>query len=282
MSAPLEPEILAALGQAGLRARSFVCISNILSPEIDRTAYRIDHEQGTIKARRLENEPIACRLFELRRELPDAFAPVLLQHGRVLLEDWIDGEALPDIPAPHQLAAAGALLGELHARPTLGRRPLHEVRGTAHHHAAAEQGLRHVVATSALREDEAERLARAMQRLDPHQTTHGLVHFDFCGENMVIDRAGRLRVVDNERIGLDAIGFDLARAWYRWALPAPAWEDFYSAYAARLPFSDPLDSLRFWQIVAAARAASLRLRAYPERADVPIACLRALAAEAIS
>ena len=279
MNALLDPEIQAVLEQTGLRARSFVRVSNIRSPEIDRIAYRIDHDQGTVKARRLENESIARRLVELRRDLPDAFAPVFVQRGRVLLEEWIDGEALSAAPLPRYLAEAGTLLGELHARPALGCRPLHEVRSTVSHRTTAEQSLRQVVATCAIGEGEAARLMGAMQRLDPQQATHGLIHFDFCGENMVVDGAGRLRVVDNERIGLDALGFDLARTWYRWALSASDWEGFRAAYAACLPFSEPLDSFRFWQIVAVTRAAALRLRVYPARAGVPIACLRTLAAE---
>ena len=72
MNALLDPEIQAVLEQTGLRARSFVRVSNIRSPEIDRIAYRIDHDQGTVKARRLENESIARRVSEMRRNRHDA------------------------------------------------------------------------------------------------------------------------------------------------------------------------------------------------------------------
>jgi hypothetical protein len=276
MTESLEPEILRALEQAGLRPRSFARISNIRSPEIDRSAYRVEHSGGTVKVRRLEDEATASRLVALRDGLPDAFVPVLFRCGRVLLEEWIEGEALSDPPAPDRLAEAGVLLGALHARSTLGSSRLHEVRGTGGHLLTAERSLRHVVAAGALGKDEAASLARVMRELDPRHAIHGLVHFDFCGENMLIDVHGRLRVVDNERLRVDALGFDLARTWYRWALPEPDWEHFCSAYAASVPFSDPQETLRFWQIVAVARAAALRLRAFPERADVTIMRLRAI------
>ena len=277
MNAPVETEILTALEKAGIHLRSFVQISNFRLTETGRVTYRIDHEHGTVKARLLEDEQTAGDLFAFRRELGDAFAPVIFRHGRVLIEDWIEGDALPVVPEPSHLATAGALLGEMHARSAIAYCALHEVRTTADHRFAAEKALRIAAAGGALEEAIAARLEQALQRLDPHQTTYGMVHLDFCGENMVIDRAGRLRIVDNERICLDSLGYDLGRTWYRWALPARGWDYFRIAYASRAPFPNPLDSLHFWKIVAAARSAELRLRAFPEKANVPLRCLRTLA-----
>jgi aminoglycoside phosphotransferase (APT) family kinase protein len=279
MNPPLEPEVQAALKHAGIRPRSFVRISKLRSTETGRSTYRIDHASGTVKARRLEDEPTARQLATLRSELPEAFAPVILQHGRVLIEAWIDGDPLPAMPEPHHLETAGALLGELHAISRLGERMLHEACSTADHRLFVREILRRLAATGALGEEEAARLERALERSDPLRATFGLTHLDFCSENMVIDRTGRLRVVDNDRIRLDAFGYDLARTWYRWALAAPEWDCFCRAYSLRLPSLNPLDSLRFWKIIAAVRSVEFRLRHYPEQTDVPVSFLRALAAE---
>jgi hypothetical protein len=279
MNPPLEPEVQAALQHAGIRSRSFFRISKLRSTDGGRCTYRIDHDCGTVKARRLEDEPTAQELATLRSGLPVAFTPVILQHGRVLIEAWIDGDPLPAVPEPHHLTMAGALLGELHAVSRLGERMLHEACPTADHHLIAQTTLRQLVATGALGEEAARRLERALERWDPLRATFGLVHLDFCGENMVIDRTGRLRVVDNDRIRLDAFGYDLARTWYRWALPAPEWDALWLAYTSRLPFPDPLDSLHFWKIVAAARSVEFRLRDYPEEVGVPLRLLHGLAAE---
>jgi hypothetical protein len=279
MNPPLEPEVQAALQHAGIRPRSFVRISNLYPTGTERSTYRIEHDRGTVKARRLEDKAIAQELTAFRSELPEAFAPVILRHGRVLIEAWIDGEALPGVPGPHHLATAGALLADLHAQPRLGDQMLHGVCSTAHHHQLAQNRLRTVVAAGALGAEEAARLERALERWDPLRATLGLTHLDFCGENMVIDREGRLRVVDNERVRVDALGYDLARTWYRWALPAREWDAFCLAYTARLPFPSSLDSLRFWKIAAVIRSAELRLHAYPEQAGVPLKLLRVLAAE---
>jgi len=282
----LDQDIVAALAEAGLHARSAVCISTIRSPEIDRAAYRIDAGDRTIKARRLENADVAQQLAMIRRELPDAFTSVLLRHGRVLLEEWAEGEPLPHPPSPQQLVEAGALLRVVHARQTAAGRTLRTLQDTAAHRAAGATALGAVVAAEALTEDEAARLLAAMERFDPGVAVHGLVHFDFTGENMVVDRQGCLRVVDNERVGVDALGFDLARTWYRWDLPAPDWARFESSYnadhTAGSPRSESSGDQRFWRIAAVARAAALRLRVCPDRAKTPLACLRALAMEASS
>ena len=126
MNPPLEPEVQAALERAGIRPRSCVRISKLRSTDAGRCTYRIEHDRGTVKARRLEDEPTARQLATLRSELPEAFAPVLLQHGRVLIEAWIDGDPLPAVPEPHHLETAGALLGEMHALSKLGPGVLHE------------------------------------------------------------------------------------------------------------------------------------------------------------
>jgi hypothetical protein len=279
MNPALEPEILAALEHAGIRLRSYVPISKLRSAGSGRCTYRIDHAGGTVKARRLEDEVTARQLAAFRSELPEAFAPVILQHGRVLIEAWIDGDPLPDVPAPHYLATAGALLGELHARSKLGPGLLPEAYSPADHRVFVQEILRRLVATGALGEEEAARLERALEQSYPVQPAYGLTHLDFCGENMVIDRTGRLCVVDNDRMRLDAFGYDLARTWHRWALAAPEWDCFCRAYGSQMPFPNPLDSLHFWKIVAAARTAEFRLHHNPEEAGLSVICLRALAAE---
>ena len=38
----------------------------------------------------------------------------------------------------------------------------------------------------------------ALDRLDPGSAPAALIHRDFCAENMLIDREGRLRVIDND------------------------------------------------------------------------------------
>jgi hypothetical protein len=234
----------------------------------------------TIKARLLPDAETARRLFEICRDLPDAFAPAFGCYGAVLLEEWIDGAELGDtLPSDAHLVEAGSLLARLHATPIVAGSRVHDLRSTAAWREKTEAGLRQVLAAGELDEPDALLIQGALERLDPGQAVFGLVHTDLCGENMVVDRAGRLRVVDNEHVGIDALGFDVARTWYRWALPAPAWERLRSIYAARAPFAEPLETFDFWSVVTIVHSAALRLQKDRPRARVPLDRLRRMAAD---
>jgi Ser/Thr protein kinase RdoA (MazF antagonist) len=281
MSQVLEPEIAIALDRAGLRALDFHEISQMPTAQPRRSVYRIDLEpEHTIKARLLPDAETARRLFEICRELPDAFAPAFGCYGAVLLEEWIDGEGLGDtLPSDAHLVEVGSLLARLHATPIVAGRRVHDLRSTAAWRERTEAGLRQVLAAGELDKPDVLRIQRALERLDPGQAVFGLAHTDLCGENMVVDRAGRLRVIDNERVGIDALGFDVARTWYRWALPASAWERLRSTYAAQAPFAEPLETFDFWSVVTIVHSAALRLQKDRTRAHVPLDRLRRVAAE---
>jgi len=275
----LDPEVAAAIDQAGFQVRAFRRISRTRSPKIRRSVYRIDLESGrTIKARRFEDCEVARQLFDIRRELPDSFARAFARHGAVLLEDWIEGESLENLPpSDTHLVDAGSLLAELHLTRTVAGQPLHEICSTAAWRNEAERSLCKISACGALHESDVRLIRGALQRLDPQRAIYGLAHTDFCGENMVTDRAGRLRIVDNERVGINALGFDVARTWYRWALPEPAWERFRCVYAERTQLTEPLETIGFWSIVAVAHSAALRLRVDRARVRIPLDRLRRMA-----
>jgi thiamine kinase-like enzyme len=281
MSDSLDLEVAVALDRAGFRAKAFRRISTVHAPHAKRSVFRIELESGrTIKARRVEDEKTARRLFEARRELPDAFASVFASYGAVLFEDWIHGEEVGSTPpSDAHLIEAGSLLACLHATPSVAGHPAHEMRSTAAWRRETEGNLREILAASGLDEQQALLIHTALERRDPQRAVFGLVHTDFCGENMVIDWVGRLRIVDNEWVGIDALGYDLARTWYRWALPYRAWERFRSAYADRKPLAEPLETLGFWSIVALVQSAALRLRQDRVRAQVPLDRLRRMAVE---
>lgn len=279
MSDSLDLEVATALNRAGIQITTFHRISTTHASDGGRSVYRLELDSGRIiKARRVENEKTAYRQFEMRRELPDAFAPAFGCYGAVLLEEWICGEELRHLPpSDARLVEAGSLLATLHATAHVAGYPIHEIRSTAVWRHNTEANLCTILAAGGLDEQDTLRIRGALERRDPKQAVVGLVHTDFCGENMVIDREDRLRVVDNERVGIDALGYDLARTWYRWALPSPAWDRFRSAYTARIPFTDPVETLDFWSVVVLAQSAALRLRQDQARAHMPLSYLRQMA-----
>jgi aminoglycoside phosphotransferase (APT) family kinase protein len=274
---PLPDEIALALEHAGLRARRTQPLATIDAGASGRAVFKLELEDGrTLKARRLEDEASVRRLCAIRRELPAAFAPVVGSQGRVLLEAWIEGKPLDGCPSAEQLASAAALLAALHAREQLAGEPLHERRPTRDWRERSEADLALLLAAGAIDAGCAERARAGLERRDPQQAIFGLVHSDFCGENLLIDGEGKLRVIDNERLRIDALGFDVARTRYRWPLPPHAWRDFCLAYAAASPLSEPLEHVAFWELVVVVKSARLRLRIDPARVEAPLARLRAL------
>ena len=277
----MDPDVGAALAEAGLRARGWRDVTTIRFPAYSRAAYRIDIEDGgTIKARCFEDAPAARRAFETRRALPDAFVPAFHCHGRVVLERWVHGKLVGTSPPDAaRLVEAAGILAALHGT-RVQELMARAGDNTGEWRARAEAGLRALAGQAALTEDAHQTLQADLARHDPVRMVVGVGHFDFCGENMVVDADGRLHVFDNERVSAGPLGFDLARTWYRWALSADAWRTFLHAYGAA-PGSGgrAIEELRFWTVVVLVHSACLRLQTDAARLAVPLGRLRELAAD---
>lgn len=271
MSDRVDPDVAAAIAGTGLAVLRVREVSTIRSPGIGRAVYRLDLASGSaIKARRLENEDTARRLFDLQQRLPRGFLRAFGRQGRVLFEEWIEGEVLGHrVPDGTHLIEGAALLAALHTTPVDGARPSAR-EDTAPWRENAERGLSALRADGCLEMPHVLRLRDILERFDPHQTCVGLIHVDFCGENMAIDQSGRLQVFDNDRLRVGSLAFDLARAWYRWGLPTMAWDRFQNAYAQRMPSTEPLEAPQFWRLAAVVMSASFRLRVDPASARVPV------------
>jgi thiamine kinase-like enzyme len=270
----VDAEVVEALAGAGLRALTIHDISTLRFPAYVRATYRVGIDSGeTIKARCFAEEEAAQRLFEIRQALPDAFVPAFHRHGRVLLERWVEGRILGSEPPDGHLVPAAALLAELHATTLSGRLAADD--STHAWRVQTRHRLEALTRANAITSREAEQWGNALARSDPGQTAMRLGHFDFCGENMIVDTAGRLRVFDNERVGTGPVGFDLARTWYRWHLPARDWAVFLHAYEAAAPRNGPA-RLDFWKLVVLIQSACLRLEKGERFLAIPLDALRRL------
>jgi Ser/Thr protein kinase RdoA (MazF antagonist) len=250
----------------------------VLSPGVSgrkrgRRTLRVELADGTaLKMRCLESVEEASRLADVRSRLPPAFAPVIARHGTMLLESWIDGEQLSASRAAARAEEMGALLGSLHATELPEIPPPAATRGRRDR--AVEQ-LATLAASGVIEVDLSQVLRAELLRTDPGEAPQTMVHLDYCPENLVIDATGRLHVVDNEWIGIDAAGLDLGRTYARWPMTADVWERFLSGYLTTAPF-DPRP-LRFWMIIMAVAGVMIRRqRSVGELAD-PLARLRQLA-----
>jgi hypothetical protein len=197
-----------ALERAGLRARSMRAFATIAPTASGRAVYRI--ELGRVAASRRAVWRTGDRAPAVQSARAAAgLRPGAARHGRVLLEEWIEGEALGD-PCPSERGSPGRRASRSYTRArTLAGAALHAWRSTHawrdHRPSRASRGL---VAAGALDAPAARHGRRS--RCDPQRARAGLVHSDFCGENMLIDGAGRLRVTKN--VCASTLGFDVARS----------------------------------------------------------------------
>jgi hypothetical protein len=151
--------------------------------------------QGEIfKVRLFESVEEAQRVYRLRVGLEEAFAPALGCEGRVLIEKWIDGVPLADIAWEAWVEPAGALLGRLHSRPLPADEP--PTVSTRRWLDGAESDLDILTTAGTLEAGEAAHLRDELRHCDPGNCRTVVIHTDFCADNMLIDTAGRLRVID--------------------------------------------------------------------------------------
>ncbi len=273
----LEAEIREAVACGGFRPRHLVLVSTFGERKGMRYAYRVESDDGRIvKARHFGTAAAAQRVHVLRRGIEDSFAPVLGCFGPVLLESWLEGEMLPETEAEQWAQAAGAILGRLHGHRL-------EVDGSAEDEttrwnrvAATDVDL--LRRAGVLSAAGGEALCAALRRHDPGRVRVALIHRDFCAENMLIDPAGRLRIIDTEILGIGPIGLDLAWTWHRWPMSAEAWGRFMAGYRSAAPAAP--EALAYWKIAAGLTLVRIFFQRMPSRLDAQLARLHQCVAAA--
>lgn len=217
---------------------------------------------STVKVRLARRAKIAARSAALSEELHDVRVPPPLGRlGRVTVERWVEGIPLssPRLRGAHVDAAAD-LLASIHAFPGRGGR-LPRRRALTSVVDRCESQLAELAAAGTVPPAAAAGLVDIVRHGLPPVAGWGLVHGDFCGENLVCGPDGTLVSVDHELLGHGFFEYDLARSWYRW--PAPSWahERFENRYRAQLALPPgPQEAWRAWRVVAAVKGVHLRRR----------------------
>jgi Ser/Thr protein kinase RdoA (MazF antagonist) len=274
-SRPDTREVDDALAQLGIAPRTVELISPLGARKGRRWAYRIEARDGrVVKARQFENEDEARRVFEVRVGLEDAFAPVIARHRAILVEEWIDGVPLDEDESSERAAEAGALLGRLHAWPLAADAPRRF--DTIRWRDGADSDLELLAAAEKLGSSEVAELRVEIRRRDPATGPAAVAHLDFCADNMLVDRRGKLRLIDNEMMSVAPPGFDLGRTFNLWPMSETQRIALRSGYESSAPHRP--QATGFWRIVACALGARIFLERDPERLAASLAQLRRLAA----
>jgi hypothetical protein len=268
----LGPELSALVASLGSPVRAVQPIGRLVSPVSARSAFRVSLRDGReLKARRLESvrrcEALA-RIWPLLADLP--FSRALAHEGAALIEPWIPGAPLtPAQTTPARLAEAGDMLGRLHRAVlpsglAMGYTPLPErAMGQLERHLGTltQAGLLSGAQTSALVD------AAAAHR--PRQLDRGLIHHDFCAENLIVTARGTLLAIDNEDLRIGAPDADLARCFLRWPMSGRERHAFLAGYHRHRCSKRYLGHAPFWSIWAVAGAAAFRASHALPLGDLP-------------
>jgi len=245
------------------------------SPLRRARSVRIDLADGTSWKGRIV--PTAERASTMRRLL-DLAGPVFAgpEHvlGEASLSRWIEGEALSDstLLSFAELEECGKHLGELHRTPI---RDLGLSTRSEDLDLGVRQDLEDLCRAERIDHTLVERaLAVAQDR--PENPEIGIIHHDFCGENLVRTPQGSIVCIDNAAISVGALDLDLARTWYRWELPRSQFLCFLRGYARLRSPRRFLTHAGFWCALVLGRAASIRLRFQTGEVARPLERLSAL------
>lgn len=268
-------DLLLLLAQAGLTPSDWRVRETRIRPG-GRVQLRLSGpDRQRLKVRSFPDPEAAAAMVQLRGLLGEhpGFARVLACRGAYVLEEWVEGSSLAGREiSPAQAWACGVLLAELHQTPL----PAGARSSPGAWQLAAEScaRLEELAAAGALLISEATRLAKAVHTGAPSQGRQGLIHFDFCGENLVWVEGRGAVSIDNERLRRGPFAYDLGRTMALWPLPAGAQAAFQMGYTKAGGPAEASDQA-YWLLVALVTSAWFRVRHDPARAELPLRALRA-------
>lgn len=246
------------LREQGLRSDRSESISN-REDGSGRRALKVVMEDGSrIKARWLTDDSQAAAWHALRVQIGSqaAFSECLHREGRMVVEEWVEGETLPMTdPRDHTLKRAAETLAWIHSLEPSPRR----IVSTVPELQRAETRIQSLLRLGSIPPPAALALQAALLDNPPAHTVLGLAHADFCGENLVLHPSRGIVSIDHEWMHVGSLEFDLGRAITRWDLDPPAARVFVAAYkGAGGPASS--GSLPWWLLANDVLASEVRAR----------------------
>lgn len=224
-----------------------------------KRAYRLGFEDGSqAKARLLLGADHAMRWGALRKKIGyrPFYSSLLLQIEAAVLEEWVPGEVLPQTnPHADLLREAGAVLARIHRTDV----PEYGLEDAEPEVAKCSEWLSELARVSVIDEKTARLLTRRIWLEAPARMIMGVAHLDFCGENLVLHPKRGVVSIDNERMQIGSLNFDLARAVRRWGLKENGRQCFLAGYSDE---GGPVDTsnLDFWLLANDIFASEVRVR----------------------
>lgn len=286
----LGADLAALVTTVGARLVRTTLITGLPSATLRRATFRLEFADGRVlKGRWFDTPADAERVEILTRALGLRSLPrVWARQGAALLEDWIGGVPLDSVvPSLPRFRQAGALLGAIHGAATPPSAPgtlpsaVEAPPSVEARRAATVRGIDGLTRLQLVPGPAAHRLqtlvdAHAPGDRDADRLERGIVHRDFCAENIILAPDGQLWVVDNGTLTIDAYDFDLGRTWYRWPMTREQWRVFAHGYRRHRDTERFVAHFPFWAIAVLVEAALFRHQAAAPGALEPVRCLDAL------
>lgn len=207
---------------------------------------------------------------------PERFTRILFQSDQSTIENWIDGETIGDSKDTSMTMEAGRLLGLIHETPPPDLSTHQNHKSIEEYESELIVGLDQLTSFEFIDLPFAKQVHNAAMAAKPGTAEVGLIHRDFCGENLVLSN-NLVCSIDNTTFALGPFDIDLARTWYRWRMPAEQWTAFLEGYSQHRDDTFFRKHGFFWKASVLVQATLMRFRAgLVEQSMVPVNRLREL------
>jgi hypothetical protein len=263
----------------GKQLKSCDVITTIRTRRNGGETYLIEFEDGSrVKGRCLASEEQARRIERIRAGIGPGFCGLIARRRSAVIEEWIDGVPLETCRPfePSILNRCGEILGALHSldpaqfgyvQPACLETYLERL----------DERERHITKSGLLEPGESARVRDLARGYSPSALTSGIIHQDFCAENIILRDSLVPVCVDNTRLDHGPVLLDLARTWYRWPMSESEESRFLDGYRTISP-SVVFKGFGFWALYVLVEATSWRFRVAPDLVEVPRQRLKSLLA----
>jgi Ser/Thr protein kinase RdoA (MazF antagonist) len=257
----LGDDLESLLRQLGGEIESVEELTRLVSAQQRKASFKLTLKDGRLfKARRFKPESHSAVIALAPLLDKFNFSRIVATCGKVAIAQWISGTAMgPDSVTDEQAHSAGVLLARVHTITDLPADLLDRVPDVRWYTNKTSRYLAALVDRGALESALAKRIAEIAVARQPDNFEAGLIHGDFCADNMVISDDGEIYVIDNESLALRALDYDVARCWSRWPMAGglrQAFAEGYERYRSLHAFNAHVE---FWAINAFALTAHVHV-----------------------
>ena len=242
-------------------------------------AFRLKFEDGLImKGRRMFSASHASKVAYWIESLKSPMLPAVQgRYKSALLLDWVPGTSIEPCSSfdsrTHGVCAE--FQANLHCTTDPG------ISSTPPRFTLEELGNRLADNCSALYShgllDKADtRQLSELAKTDQIQCATSLVHDDLCGENLIRDPVGNVRVIDNEGLGVGFAPIDIARTVYRWQMDMDTERLYLQHYESVCPADEFRNNRSFWIASVLVESACYRMKGTNNSRNIPIRAIRRL------